>query len=186
MKKTLRQHALAYRSQMPAHEFALYSKQIGELANTLLQSFGPCTVGLFYPISGEPDLLSLVNKKELEGVIWSLPVCCSDATGNFLKFARYASDTPLEVGRYNIPVPRECNWIVPDVILMPCLGFDRTGARLGYGAGWYDQTMNRLMPRPLAIGVAYAATECDQPFAQVHDQLMDWVLTEKEAIQITS
>ncbi len=171
---------------MTAREFALYSKQIGELANTLLQSFGPCTVGFFYPTSGEPDLLSLVNNRELEGVIWALPVCCSDATGNHLKFARYTSDTPLEAGRYNIPVPRECNWVDPNVILMPCLGFDRTGARLGYGAGWYDQTMSRLVPRPLTVGVAYAATEYAPPFAQPHDQLLDWVLTEKEAIKITS
>jgi 5-formyltetrahydrofolate cyclo-ligase len=186
MKKTLRQQALAYRSQITAHEFALYSKQISQLANTLLQSFGPCTVGLFYPISGEPDLLSIVNRNDLEGFAWALPVCCSDATGKYLKFARYSSETQLKPGSYNIPVPSVQDWLVPQVVFMPCLGFDRSGARLGYGAGWYDQTMARLSRKPVMVGIAYAATEFAQSFAQPHDQLMDWVLTEKEVIQITS
>ncbi len=171
---------------MTVDEFTLYGKQIATLANTLLQSFGPCTVGLFYPISGEPDLLSLVNTEGLKGFTWTLPVCCSDATGDHLKFARYCSDTPLEAGRYGIPVPRERQWLSPDVLFMPCLGFDRTGARLGYGAGWYDQTLIRLTPKPIMVGIAYAATEYKQPFAQAHDQLMDCVLTEKEVIHITS
>jgi 5-formyltetrahydrofolate cyclo-ligase len=64
------------------------------------------------------------------------------------------------------------------------LGFDRTGQRIGYGAGYYDMTIGRLrtMKAVTAVGIAYAAQEIARvPFTR-RDAVLDLVLTERETI----
>lgn len=66
----------------------------------------------------------------------------------------------------------------PDVVLMPLLGFDAKGTRLGYGGGYYDRTLARLRKRPRLVGLAFAAQELkDIPRAE-HDMPLDAVITE--------
>jgi len=69
----------------------------------------------------------------------------------------------------------------PDLLLVPLLGFDRAGYRIGYGAGHYDRTLAalRAKKRIVAVGVAYAAQEVDRIPT---DQKLDWVVTHKGAI----
>ena len=66
----------------------------------------------------------------------------------------------------------------PDVVLMPLLGFDQTGTRLGYGGGYYDRTLARLGKRPRLIGLAFAAQELDAIPRELHDLPLDAVVTE--------
>ncbi len=66
----------------------------------------------------------------------------------------------------------------PDVVLMPLLGFDRMGTRLGYGGGYYDRTLARLSKRPRLIGLAFAAQELEAIPREAHDIPLDAVVTE--------
>jgi 5-formyltetrahydrofolate cyclo-ligase len=66
----------------------------------------------------------------------------------------------------------------PDVVLMPLLGFDRMGTRLGYGGGYYDRTLARLTKRPRLVGLAFAAQELDAIPREAHDVPLDAVVTE--------
>ena len=66
----------------------------------------------------------------------------------------------------------------PDVVLMPLLGFDRMGTRLGYGGGYYDRTLAQLPHRPRLIGLAFAAQELDAIPRESHDIPLDAVVTE--------
>jgi 5-formyltetrahydrofolate cyclo-ligase len=66
----------------------------------------------------------------------------------------------------------------PDIILIPLLGFDRLGTRLGYGGGYYDRTLASLKKRPKLIGLAYAAQEFDRIPRAAHDVPLDMVITE--------
>ena len=66
----------------------------------------------------------------------------------------------------------------PDVVLMPLLGFDRMGTRLGYGGGYYDRTLAQLSKRPRLIGPAFAAQELDAIPREAHDIPLDVVVTE--------
>jgi 5-formyltetrahydrofolate cyclo-ligase len=66
----------------------------------------------------------------------------------------------------------------PDVVLMPLLGFDRMGTRLGYGGGYYDRTLVRLRKKPRLIGLAFAAQELDSIPREAHDIPLDVVVTE--------
>ena len=66
----------------------------------------------------------------------------------------------------------------PDVVLMPLLGFDRLGTRLGYGGGYYDRTLARLHKKPRLIGLAFAAQELDAIPRAEHDVPLDAIVTE--------
>ncbi len=141
-------------------------------------------MGLFHPTRGEPSVLNITNNLALAGFQWALPVCCGSPTGPVLKFASFAAGDELEAGRYNIPVPKNKTWVQPLVLLVPCVAFHRSGARLGYGAGWYDRTLSRMPNKPVTVGVAYAFTESTDNFSEQHDEILDFLVTEREVIAI--
>jgi 5-formyltetrahydrofolate cyclo-ligase len=74
--------------------------------------------------------------------------------------------------------------VVPDIMLVPLAAFDRTGHRIGYGAGYYDMTVARARAlKPVtAVGIAFAAQEIDRVPATPRDARLDLVLTEREVI----
>ena len=76
--------------------------------------------------------------------------------------------------------PEDAPRAIPDLVLVPLLAFDRTGARLGYGAGHYDRTLPALAGRAgfRAIGLAFVAQEVERLPAEPHDHPLDGVLTE--------
>ena len=69
----------------------------------------------------------------------------------------------------------------PDVLLVPLLAFDRAGYRLGYGAGFYDRTLERLRrsKRVYAVGIGFAGQEVDGVPRDQYDQPLDWLVTER-------
>ena len=69
-------------------------------------------------------------------------------------------------------------------MLVPLAAFDRTGHRIGYGAGYYDMTIARIraMKSVTAIGIAFSAQEIDRVPATERDERLDLVLTEREVI----
>lgn len=68
-----------------------------------------------------------------------------------------------------------------DVILLPLLGYDARGTRLGQGGGHYDRALgfSRSLRRPLLLGFAYAAQKTDTLPREPHDVRLDGVITEK-------
>ena len=82
--------------------------------------------------------------------------------------------------------PQDAPAVTPDLVLVPLLAFDRTGARLGYGAGHYDRTLPALAARPgfRAVGLAYAAQEVERLPAEPHDHPLDGIATERAYIPV--
>lgn len=66
----------------------------------------------------------------------------------------------------------------PDIVIMPLLGFDRSGTRLGYGGGYYDRTLAGMTRKPKLVGLAFAAQELDRIPREAHDVPLDAVVTE--------
>jgi 5-formyltetrahydrofolate cyclo-ligase len=96
---------------------------------------------------------------------------------------------PLAAGVWGIREPKpEAPQVDPDVVLVPLLAFDRAGARVGYGGGYYDLTLARLRARKpvMAVGVAYAIQEIEQVPTTPRDAVLDLVLTEREVIDLRS
>ncbi|MBK3736630.1 5-formyltetrahydrofolate cyclo-ligase [Azospirillum brasilense] len=114
----------------------------------------------------------------------ALPV--SGPRGQALTFRDWDPALPLAAGRYGIQEPgADRPEVVPAVLLVPMLAFDRSGHRLGYGAGYYDRTLDALRAiRPvLAVGMAFAAQEMDAVPHGAHDERLDWILTERETLR---
>jgi len=142
------------------------------------------TVSGFYPYGSEIDCTGLLERLSGAGWVTALPVVLGPARP--LEFRPWRPGEPLETGAWSIPVPGEtAGSVVPDVLLVPLLAFDRQGYRLGYGGGFYDRTLGRLRAEKpvLAIGVAFAGQEVEAVPHGDHDQPLDWMLTEQGAFQ---
>ncbi len=75
--------------------------------------------------------------------------------------------------------------VAPDIVIAPLLAFDGTGARLGYGGGYYDRTLRALRAagRIIAVGVGYQAQCVDRVPSGDGDEKLDWIVTEERAIK---
>lgn len=88
--------------------------------------------------------------------------------------------TPLyEAGFGTLAPSEQAPRAEPDLVLMPLLGFDSKGTRLGYGGGYYDRTLATLRKTPKLIGLAFATQEFDMIPRDSHDVPLDAVITEQ-------
>lgn len=113
-----------------------------------------------------------------------------DADGS-LEFAAWQAGAALAPNRFGIPEPAAdaapCAARELDVVLVPLLGFDRKGNRLGMGAGYYDRTFAWLRDQarpaqPLLVGIGYHFQEVSELAAQPWDVPLDYIATERELI----
>jgi 5-formyltetrahydrofolate cyclo-ligase len=142
-----------------------------------------CVSG-FYPYQDEISVLPLLARLVSEGWQTALPVVI--AKGKPLIFRAWAPGEPTMRGVWDIHVPPETVAVtVPDVLLVPLLGFDRRGYRLGYGGGFYDRTLAELRRTKTitAIGVGYADQELDEVPIAEYDEPLDWIMTERGVIE---
>lgn len=145
----------------------------------------------FYVASdGEIDPAPLLALAQAAGKICCLPVL-HPLTAGRLYFVRYRADQPLQPNRFGIAEPRLRRadmipaWAL-DVILLPLVGFDRCGHRLGMGGGFYDRTLafarGAGAAKPQLIGLAHSCQEVDALAAAPWDVPLDAIVTEREYI----
>jgi 5-formyltetrahydrofolate cyclo-ligase len=141
-------------------------------------------ISAFHSFDTEISTFELFDKLVADGWTTALPVVVAKNTP--LVFRQWAPGNALVLGRWNIKVPpEEAPEVLPDVLLVPLLAFDRKGFRLGYGGGFYDRTLEKLraLKNVTAIGIAYAGQEVDAVPYEEFDQRLDWIMTEKETIK---
>ena len=146
-------------------------------------------VAAYWPFSSEIDPRPLMQRLAALGYVIALPVTPPKGSSNPLQFRRWTSATLLKPRSFGVHEPGEdSEVVVPDLLLVPLLAFDRRGGRLGYGAGHYDRTLEILRANGsiTAIGLAFASQEVDALPMEPHDQPLDAVLTERAYIPITS
>lgn len=146
----------------------------------------------YWAVAGELPLVALMQGVRARGQDWRLPVVGADRN---LRFAPWRPRIELATNRYGIPEPvcAEHDLLAPDqldVVLLPLLGFDRAGHRLGFGGGYYDRSFAFLRDRadvakPVLVGVGYAMQEVDAIEACPWDVRLDYVATERELIDLT-
>jgi 5-formyltetrahydrofolate cyclo-ligase len=134
----------------------------------------------YWPMAEEADPLPLLDALAAEGRAVALPVVVGRHRP--LEFRQWRPGDPLEPGGHGTRHPlAQAAVLVPDLLLVPLLAFDRQGSRLGYGGGYYDRTlaMLRASGPAVAMGLAYAAQEVAALPRDGHDQHLDWVVTEE-------
>ena len=132
----------------------------------------------YWPIDGEIDDLSFLEYCHNQGLQCSLPFV--ENSERPLKFKAWRPFDILEKGMYGIPAPSpQTSDLIPDVLLIPLLAFDRNCHRLGKGGGFYDRTLEKLRKTytVFAIGLAYDQQEIDCVPKEEHDQKLDCIVT---------
>jgi 5-formyltetrahydrofolate cyclo-ligase len=133
-------------------------------------------VGFYWPIKGEIGLHPLIRRLVEAGAGAALPVVVEQRRP--LAFWAWRPGERLERGFWNIPVPAERRAVQPTALLVPLVGFDGQGYRLGYGGGYYDRTLASMAPKPLTIGVGFELGRLETIHPQPHDIPMDAIVTE--------
>ncbi len=177
-RKALRQRLLAERR-------AWASSTAGEMAQqalhtrltTVLSQLEPECLGLYWPMQGEFNPRGVAQWAVAQ---WPCTLALPFARKNPVEmhFRTWNGSEPATRDECGIPSP-EGKPVVPDVVLVPCLGFTPEGWRLGYGGGYFDRFM-AAHPHVTAIGLAWEAACLDVStlMPQPHDQTLMAVLTE--------
>lgn len=159
------------------------------ICREVLKAIGPAPRGrhiaAYAALAEEPDISAALAALGRRGALLYLP-----RIANFrrrrLAFASAAGE--LRANRYGIVEPLPGAREVPagrlDIVLVPLVGFDARGVRLGMGGGYYDRAFAfrrhaRALSRPRLIGIAYACQQVDTLPAAAHDVHLDAVVTER-------
>lgn len=142
-------------------------------------------IAFYLPQRGEFDVRPLMNQALWMGRECLLPVL--PRRGRVMRFGRLHAATRMMPNRYGIPEPVDVRALSArqlDVLLMPLVGFDPAGHRLGMGGGFYDATLafmrhRRHWRKPRLIGVAYECQKVDGLPHDPWDMPLDAVLTER-------
>jgi len=181
-KSELRRQARARRDALPADMRAAAAQAIA--ARPFPISLARKTiVSCFMPIGNEINPIPLMRNLAALGAQLALPAIAG--RGKPLTMRAFAFGQRLVAGTWGIREPDpEAPEVLPDVLLVPLLAFDRTGHRIGYGAGYYDLTIAALRARKAvtACGLAFAAQEIANVPTTPRDVRLDLVLTEREVI----
>jgi 5-formyltetrahydrofolate cyclo-ligase len=184
LKAALRQDATALRDALPAHERMAAAETIAVRKFPLAITSSTIVSG-FMPLKSEINPLPLLQKLSEAGARLALPAIAG--RGKPLIMRAWEFGAPLDRGQWGIREPKpDAPEVEPDILLVPLLAFDRAGYRIGYGAGYYDMTINRLRAlKPVtAVGIAFAAQEVPKIPTTPRDERLDLVLTEREVIDL--
>ena len=171
-----RTELIARRQAIPQDQRRRLQPLILDLVEPHFPALPNALLGFYWPFRGEIGLHPLVRRLIERGARAAFPVVVEK--GQPLEFWAWRPGTRLRRGVWDIPLPVERQIVRPTALLVPLVGFDRRGYRLGYGGGYYDRTLAALDPKPLAIGIGYELGRLDTIHPQPHDVPMDAIVTE--------
>lgn len=179
----------ALRAQMRVRRKALIRAhpeadwQAGDRAQDLLDGLGlkrPGIAALYHASGAEMDPRPLSENLRKLGWKIALPAC--EAPDEPVVFRSWAPGDRLAPDAVGISAPlRAAGDLSPDLVIVPLIAFDASGARLGQGGGYYDRTLAdlRALPSPPpCVGLAFAGQEIEAVPRADHDQKLDAILTE--------
>ena len=178
LKKQIRIAALARRDALAADYRIEASLGMAQAAVALQCAPGSVVSG-FWPMRSEADLRPLMFALREQGARLALPAILDKTTIVFRELLRGAEIVDMGFGTVG-PGP-EAAVLDPAMMLVPLAAFDRRGHRIGYGAGYYDRAIARLIERglrPRLVGIAFDCQQVDTVPDEAHDVPLDAVLTE--------
>jgi 5,10-methenyltetrahydrofolate synthetase len=181
-RQALRQRLLADREQFAASPAAqgAGAALAAHLAR-LVRELEPEQLGVYWPIRGEFNAVRALAA--VDGAKLALALPFVQRRPPRMHYRAWDGQALSGVDECGLPAPEAGAEVVPDVVLAPCLGYTRSGFRLGYGGGYFDRWIAEH-PQATAIGVAWSIGEiADEDLApEAHDRPLMLVLTERGVI----
>ena len=181
-KESVRRRVLAERDALPPEMRAAAAEAIAARPLPVPLPAQPEVSG-FLPIRSEINPLPLMRVLAAAGAQLALPVVVG--RGHPLRLRAWMPGETLVRKQWGIREPEDTSpELAPDIVLAPLAAFDRRGSRIGYGAAYYDMTINalRAIKPAIVIGLAYAMQEIENVPTEPHDAKLDFIMTERETI----
>ena len=146
------------------------------------------TASLYFPINNEISPFDFINYLQKKNVTLSLPLI--DKKKKSLIFKKWVPTDQLTQGPLGTMQPSKTQIsILPQILVVPMLSFDRGLFRLGYGGGYYDKSIYILKKHFqkqkkffITIGLAYSIQEEKKIPREKHDMKLDYIITENEVL----
>lgn len=186
-KTKMRHELLAIRNGIAEIERAEAEKAMVAKITSLASFRFAETVLLYYPIKGEPNLLSLADEVIKSGKKLAFPLCHAESCTLTYHYVDSLQD--LVSGTYGTKEPdKNAPLYIPDkskndMILVPGISFDRQGYRLGYGKGYYDRFLTDF--GETQIGITFHKLFSNELPRGRYDRKVSIVLTEKGVFTVT-
>jgi len=186
-RATLRTDLSELRARLTPAQQQLASAELLLNIQRYLGDTCPATIGAYLAVRGEINLDPVLRWLEERCQVY-LPVITDAAADIPMRFAPWSGKTPLRKGRYNISVPDvpESSYIdatALDLVLVPLVGFDNAGNRLGMGGGYYDRTFRHWHgntdSQHRLIGVAHEIQRVDSVPVEAWDIPMTRIITDE-------
>ena len=180
-KKAIRLHLIKKRNKLNKYHILDLSQQIVNKVISHQTFINANSIALYYAFNQEVNLLKILNYDK----VFSLPTIQNN---NLMTFNQVSTLNELVVNKYGMPEPVNGKVINPATIelcLMPLVGFNRMGYRLGMGGGYYDRyfELNKFKKKPTILaGIAYDFQENDTIPSDQWDIPLDIIFTNKEVI----
>jgi 5-formyltetrahydrofolate cyclo-ligase len=184
-KAALRRAARAARARIGAAEAREAAARLAERFFASLAPPPAAVIAGYWPVHGEIDARAILETHRCRGGRTALPAV--ETLEAPLVFRAWNGETPGDVDALGMACTGG-EALVPQILLVPLLAFDRRGHRLGYGSGYYDRTLAALRAagKVTAVGVGFAAQEAPALAAEAHDAHLDWIVTEAFAFPVAA
>ena len=99
-----------------------------------------------------------------------------------MHFYKWKKNDVLNLNKFGVPEPTKLKKIIPNIVLVPVLAFDKFKNRLGYGKGFYDQFLNnykRKNKKIITVGVAFSFQKHHKLPINTNDYKLDYIITER-------
>ncbi|HWP20016.1 MAG TPA: 5-formyltetrahydrofolate cyclo-ligase [Burkholderiaceae bacterium] len=178
-RSLLRQRLLAEREAWAvcASRAAAEEALARRLREVILQ-LEPDRLGVYWPVRSEFNaVVALRADRQTSLLAMALP--WARRNPRTMEYRAWDGRPPQAVDECGIP-SSEGPVVVPDVVLVPCVGYTLQGYRLGYGGGYFDRWL-AAHPHVTAVGVAWSASQVDFP-PEPHDQPLAAIVTEQGVV----
>ncbi|WP_027179737.1 5-formyltetrahydrofolate cyclo-ligase [Maridesulfovibrio bastinii] len=186
-KEKLRKKLLCERAGLSSQQAFDKSESVVNSVKKLKAWAEAAEVLLYWPVRNEVDVRPLARSLWERGARVLLPCCRSDSPGEMdIGIVRAESD--LVDGAYSIKEPDRSScefpqYVSPDIIIVPGVGFDRHGFRIGFGGGYYDRFLSRPeIATCLIVGVCYDFQIIESVPVENWDKPVHALCTEGETI----
>ena len=184
VKTKYRQSILQKRNTLDSYEVLDLSKIILRSADLELSLSAIKTLGSYFSANNEVDLETLTNIRLKKNLLTTFPKIEPNYSMSLIAPNDFKR---LRKNKYDIFEPSDGDEINPidhEIIIIPTVGVDKNGYRLGYGGGYYDrflESVTQTSNRPLLIGLIYDFQFIDDSFNELHDIKLDIVFSEQQS-----